>query len=105
MHSVVDLMHKTARPKTYPCRLCLITYNGATMNKLWRRYVASLNIPTVFMHRNEFAKAYPDQKIKFPVVLLKAGPSFTTILGTDDFKQLKDLGELINILNERLSRA
>ncbi len=66
MHGVMDLMHKTASPKTYPCKLCQITYAGATMNKFWKRYVASLGIPAVFMHKDEFAKTYPKVNITFP---------------------------------------
>ena len=45
MHSVMDLVHKTASPKTYPCKLCMVTFSGATMNKLWKQYVANLGVP------------------------------------------------------------
>ena len=103
MHGVVDLMRKSASPKTYPCKLCMITYSGVTMNKLWKNYIASLSIPSVFMHRNEFGKAYPTLKIKFPAVLLEEKGSFKTILSADDFKKLKDIEDFINILNKKLS--
>lgn len=56
MHGVMDLMHKTASPKTYSCKLCQVTYSGTTMNKVWKRYVAGLGVPAVFMHKDEFAK-------------------------------------------------
>lgn len=49
MHSVMDLVHKTASPKTYPCKLCMVTFSGATMNKLWKQYVANLGVPFFFI--------------------------------------------------------
>lgn len=102
MHGIMDLVHKSVSPKTYPCKLCLITFSGATMNKLWKRYVSDLGIPSVFMHRNEFEKAYPEQKIKFPAVLLKTGGLFKIILSAGDFKKLKDIEDLVEMLNKEL---
>ena len=104
MHGVMDLLHKSVSPKTYPCKLCQITYSGATMNKLWKNYVASLGIPSIFMHRNEFEAAYPDQKMKYPAVLLKAGGTFRTVLSADDFNKLKDLSALMKVLQDKLPR-
>ena len=102
MHSAMDLMHKTASPKTYPCKLCQITYSGATMNKFWKRYVADLGIPALFMHRNEFAKAYPSINIELPAILLKKDKTFIMLLVGDDFKRIKDLSDLMKTLNEKL---
>ena len=100
----MDLLHKSVSPKTYPCKLCQITYSGATMNKLWKNYVASLGIPSIFMHRNEFEAAYPDQKMKYPAVLLKAGGTFRTVLSAEDFNKLKDLSDLMKVLQDKLPR-
>lgn len=105
MHGIADLMRKKANPSTYPCKLCQITYSGATMNKLWKQYVASLPIPSVFMHRNEFEAAHPSVHIKYPAVLLKTDKSFRTVLSAEDFSRLNDLADLINTLNERLPRG
>ena len=105
MHGLMDLARKTTKPNTYPCKLCMNTYNGAVMNKLWKNYVASLSIPSVFMHRNEFEAAYPEQKVTYPAVLLKTNTLFKTILSSNDFKQLRDVADLINALNERLSNG
>lgn len=105
MHGVMDLMHKTANPKTYPCKLCQITFSGATMNKLWKQYVAGLDIPTVFLHKNEFEQSVSNINIKYPAVLLKTGTSFKTLLSAEDFSKIRDLGDLMRVLNERLPHA
>ena len=105
MNGVMDLMYKTASPKTYPCKLCQITYNGATMNKFWKHYVAGLGIPALFMHRNEFAKAYPSINIEFPAILLKSDKTLKMLLVADDFKRIKDLSDLMKTLNEKLQNV
>lgn len=102
MHSVMDLMHKTARPKTYPCKLCSLTFSGATMNKLWKRYISDLGIPATFLHRNEFAKAYPDQNMSFPVILIEDDGAITTLVSSNDFKSVSDLSGLMKLLNKKL---
>ena len=105
MHGVMDLMHKTASPKTYPCKLCQITYSGATMNKFWKRYVADLGIPAVFMHKDEFAKTYPETSINFPAVLLKMDNTLKMLLSAEDFTRVKDLPDLMKTLNEKLKNV
>lgn len=105
MHGVMDLISKSASPKTYPCKLCQMTYSGGTMNKVWKSYVASLNIPSTFLHKNEFERAYPKVNTKYPAVLLKRNRSLKVVLSAEDFDKLKDLSDLVNTLNERLQDA
>ena len=104
-HGIMDLIRKSASPKTYPCKLCQMTFSGATMNKIWKNYVASLNIPSTFLHRNEFEQTYPNIKTKYPAVLLKSNKSLKIVLSAEDFAKLKDLSDLINVMNERLKDA
>lgn len=105
MHSMSDLFRKTTKPSTYPCKLCSLTYNGAFMKKMWKEYIASLNNPTVFMHRDEFAEAYPNSAMRLPVVLLEQNGSFTILVGSDDFRHMNDLTDLISLISERLTNA
>lgn len=102
MHYVMDLMHKTASPKTYPCKLCSLTYNGAVMNKLWKLYIADLGMPAIFMHRDEFTRAYPDQPVYFPVIILRSGSTFRTLISHTKFESIKDLGNLMKELTTKL---
>lgn len=105
MHGVMDLIHKSASPKTYPCKLCQMTYSGAAINKVWKNYITKLNIPSIFLHKNEFEQYYPSVKIKYPAVLWKRDKSLKVLLSAEDFGELKDLSDLISKLNERLPDA
>jgi hypothetical protein len=100
----MDLAHKTASPKTYPCKLCMVTYSGATINKLWKRYVANLGIPAIFMHRNEFAQAFPSQEITFPSILIEENKSLKILVSSDDFKNINNVSDLMNTLNNSLKK-
>lgn len=54
-----DLFHKILSPATYPCSLCAITYGAASMQPQWRAFIKALPVPTDFLHRDEFGRAYP----------------------------------------------
>jgi len=80
----------------------MVTFSGAAMNKLWKRYVSGLGIPSVFMHRNEFAKTYPNHAITFPAILLKEKDSVVTLISSQKFKGITDLSDLMKLLNKKL---
>lgn len=75
------------------------------MNKLWKNYIASLNISSVFLHKNEFEQTYPNIVIRYPAVLLRHGKSVKTILSSEDFDKVSDLGDLMKQIDERLQDA
>jgi len=54
-----DLLHKTFSPDTYECALCANTYQFSGMRPEWKQAVANLPLPTEFLHRDEFRRAYP----------------------------------------------
>lgn len=105
MHSMADLFTKATKPSEYPCKLCSLTYNGAFMKKMWKEYVASLKIKTVFMHKDEFSKAYPASRSSFPAILLASGNELTPLINSTDFERMNDLTDLMKMLNERLRDA
>ena len=72
------------------------------MNKLWKDYVAGLHIPTVFMHKDEFAKAYPAEHIKLPAVILKTNKTLIALIAANDFKHINNLSSLMNAINSKL---
>jgi hypothetical protein len=103
MHSMTDLFRKTAKPSANPCKLCSLTYSGAFMKKIWKEYVARLGMPAVFMHKDEFASAYPDYDVAFPVVLLAKSNALKVLINNKDFKNLNDLTDLMKLLSKRLT--
>lgn len=73
------------------------------MKKMWKEYVARLGMVIIFMHKDEFAKAYPYYDTTFPVVLLARNNSLTTLINSKDFKDMSDLTDLISLLSKKLT--
>ena len=57
------------------------------------------------MHKNEFAKTYPETSISFPAVLLKMDNTLKMLLSAEDFTRVKDLPDLMKTLNEKLKNV
>lgn len=72
LNALLDSAHKLLSPATYSCRLCELTYGLASEKREWQAFRQSLSEPVVFLHRDEFFRAYPDlaQTVdEFPVLL------------------------------------
>lgn len=57
-----DLFHKILSPATYACSLCAVTYGATSMQPEWRAFIKNLPLPVEFLHRDEFVRAYPQQR-------------------------------------------
>ena len=102
LNAVTDLVHKSIKPASYPCDLCRITFDSLTMNKIWKKYIHSLAIPSEFLHKDEFKKKYPEVISNYPVVLLFDDKRHKTLISSQDFSQLNDVVEIMNLLNSKL---
>lgn len=103
-NGLLDSLHKIVSPDTYQCQLCSITYGLVGMKKTWKTILDSLQIPTRFLHRDEFLAAHPGRKIQFPSVWLIEGETWTEILGKDDWQDLKSPEDLGLALGKSLLR-
>ena len=102
INGMMDLVQKTAKPETYPCKLCLVTFSGATMKKIWKQYIADIGMPTTFLHRDEFAKLYPNISIEFPAVLIEEDKTLSILVSRHEFETINYLPELMNVLTLKL---
>ena len=102
---VMNLVHKTARPETYPCKLCMVTFSGANMKKMWKQHIENLGMSSTFLHRNEFAKSYPNMGIKLPAVLIEEGKSISILVSSNEFEKINDVTELIDVIARKLQEV
>lgn len=90
--SITDFAHKIVSPKTYECNLCKLSYGNFNMKKEWADFVNSLDERTVFLHRNEWYKAYPSMiNETLPAVFSEFDEKPRLIISA------KELIELVNI--------
>ncbi|MFM9853750.1 MAG: hypothetical protein ACKVOJ_13240 [Sphingomonadaceae bacterium] len=104
LNALIDSVHKTLSPDTYPCDLCAITYGVFTMDKQWRRWIKALPMPTHFYHRADFKAAWPNVAVTLPVIMLEQKSGLTTIVAAHDFSGTKTVNDLIALLETRLAK-
>ncbi|MBI2314459.1 hypothetical protein HYU93_00140 [Candidatus Daviesbacteria bacterium] len=104
-NQVGDLIHKTVSPKTYQCNLCGLTYSGYNMKSEWKDFISSLAIKTVFLHKDEFIKQYPDkQNTSFPIAFIKEGNFLNEFISTDEINKQKRLTDLEALVKEKIAK-
>lgn len=83
------------------CELCSITHGSFGMKKEWEKFIQSLDEPVRFFHKNEWQKEFIHQ-IKLPVVLLKKGDSFDTIVDSITLRNLNSK-QLMSLIREKIA--
>ena len=102
LNGLQDLVHKTLAPATYPCVLCAVTYGVAAMRPEWKQAIRALPLPTGFLHRDEFLKAYPAMQGQALPAAFSADSAghLSPFISTEELKQLT-LEELIALVQQR----
>lgn len=95
MNGVMHYLHKRISPDTYPCQLCGIIYDGMSLNKDWLAFVKTLDVPSEFLHRDEYQRQYGKTDMAWPVVLLHDDQKLvSTVLAAADFEDIASLDRL-----------
>ena len=100
-----DVVHRVARPATYPCALCKVTYGATGMDRRWRAYTSGLALPVEFWHRDELRRSRPDLAgIELPAaVLLEAGQA-RVVVPAERMRSATTVEELIGLVDTGLAR-
>jgi len=99
---VGDLIHKTISLATYQCKLCALTYSGVSMNKEWKKFIHTLPIQSVFLHKDEFINQFPDKQETFPVVFVEVDKNLNKLISTQEINEAKTLDELKKLVQKKL---
>ena len=98
-----DGLHKLLRPKSYPCKLCELTYGAVSEKRNWKVFRKSDLRKMRFLHKDEFEASF-SERFAYPVVLNRnAGTDneseLSIILSDEDLDQLSDVDDLIRALS------
>ncbi len=72
-NAFMDLLHKTFRPESYECNLCLLTYGGALKKKEWQAFLDGLGVETEFEYRDTLAERYGLRDAPLPAIFCQEG--------------------------------
>ena len=75
--TLLDIGHKIVSPQTYSCNLCAITHSTFKMRDEWKQFVAQLNCPVEFLHRDELSERYGLRDISLPAIFPQNRPAFS----------------------------
>ena len=67
-NTLADIGHKLFSPATYPCQLCAITHGVLAERGAWRDFVAALDLPSEFLHRDQFLERFPGNGTPLPAI-------------------------------------
>jgi hypothetical protein len=101
---LIHYLHKIVSPSTYECSLCALTYSPLGRRAAWERYLAALDMPVAFLHRDELRRRYPATTERLPAVFLDREGTLELVLGKVDLDACRDLDALTETLDARLGR-
>ncbi len=103
INTLFDIGHKLFNPKTYPCKLCALTYDTFSENTIWNAFREKHNLNIQFYHIDEFEKAYPDHAFSYPIILKRDDDSFQIIASKEDIGAIDTSTGLIELLSKEFS--
>jgi hypothetical protein len=103
---IKDCLHKLLSPKTYPCKLCDLTYGAFSERRKWKRYRNASNVDMQFLHADEFYDQYRSKflpKFEFPVVLIQNALDLEIFVDKSTMDDCQNLDDFIQLIDSRLN--
>ena len=103
VNEMIDFAHKIVSPETYDCNLCAISYGTFTKKKRWSDYINSLPIKSTFTYKDKISALKKElSSLRFPTIIIRDGVQLNEIISRNEINSIKNLNQLISLLNERL---
>ena len=100
---IMDSIHKTLSPATYPCALCAITYGALRMDPVWNAWLKAQQFESEFRYRDEFRAAHPEADAPLPAIFRDYGGQLTLLIKAEDFAHTLTVDALIALIELRLN--
>ena len=104
---IKDALHKTILPSTYQCSLCALTYGTINMKSRWKEFIARLELPSKFLHKDEFYKtleSHPHKigNISFPAIFLHKKGIMSLFVNSNEINRCKTLEDLMALIDGKI---
>ena len=100
---IMDSIHKTLSPATYPCDLCTITYGALRMDPAWKAWLKAQPFESEFRYRDEFRAAHPEIDASMPAVFREDGGRLELLVKDEDFASTPTVDALIALIESRIA--
>ncbi|MEM6857553.1 MAG: hypothetical protein AAF559_06745 [Pseudomonadota bacterium] len=112
IEALMHAVHKAARPETYPCSLCALTYGAVSMRGDWKRFWQELDADVDFYHRDDFTRDFATlgtggaREVALPVVLIsEAGEEPHVLISNEELDAMADVDELMARVSAHFAHA
>jgi len=106
LNALRDVWHRVTSPSTYPCALCKVTYGVTGMDRKWRQFTASLDLPVAFLHRDELTAELRDHQggaFELPAVLIEDRHGVAELVRADELRRARSVDDLITTVEAALA--
>ncbi|MDP3936893.1 MAG: hypothetical protein Q8R92_02010 [Deltaproteobacteria bacterium] len=102
---VKDFVHRLVAPKTYPCKLCDVTYGRFIKKAEWRAFLRTLPIPSEFHLRSVFRRRFPSvRNLPLPAVFLeRPAGTLRELIPARELAGVQDLETLESLVNRKIA--
>ena len=98
-----DYAHKLLSPRTYPCKLCALTYGPLGEKPAWSCLVKSLPLAVQFLHRDELRKEHSRLDLPLPAVLVRgADGTHEELIAAAEINRCASTDELVRLVRARV---
>ena len=98
-----DFFHKSLSPKTYPCKLCDLSYGPIMKKKVWKDFLDTLDIDYKFLYKNEIDE-FSNRIDELPVILIGNKDNVEVLLSKEEIDRSKDVYALIDNINLKIQK-
>jgi len=99
-NTMSDIAHKIFSPSTYNCQLCALTHSYFSAKDEWKAFLNTIDLPMVFLHKDEFLTKYQHYEIKLPAIFIEEANELALLINADALNQCNSLDELKTLINE-----
>jgi hypothetical protein len=102
LSAIRDYSKKTVDEKAPECILLDLISSPVGMKKIWKRFVGELDIPSRFLHRDEYEEEFGALLAPLPAVLLHTQKTKSLFISADELSRVQSVEDLILLVRKRL---
>lgn len=105
INGLMDLAHKTISPTTYKCNLCKVTYDFASQNQEWKKFLGTLDHEVEFLYKDQLEKYSEIDKKRLPAVYYTFGDEVRILIDNKGLDKVLSVNELIELIKSEISNT
>jgi hypothetical protein len=103
LSSLRNYTRKAVDEKAPECSLLDLISSPVGIKKGWKRFVSELEIPSRFLHRDEYEEEFGAILAPLPAVLLHSRKTKSLFISADELSRVRSLEDLILLVSQRVA--